>query len=297
MKKLDKLVLGSLMLITAPIYAVPPVADMVQIVRKVTDDKVRLFEKKIQSLIPSERRALAHYMINYIILADIIYASNATDVIRMPYIQYICPRNPGRELQESSIQIGSIFSDELTRIVAPPLEFRYLSEGEMLSEDLGGLYEGTGVWPQGDDYMIILQKLGPLTPIYLDALYNPELVILPKAVVRPIAYPEDVLLFDSDARTPNIKFFQQWYNNICSKYFIDDASATMTSFLYICSFWESSERLLQELQDFSNYLERQNLDRLSHFDSLKGTLEEKFPSQQESIEAAFQRMNHQVRVE
>lgn len=288
MKKLDKLVLGSLMLTTVPIYAAPSVADIVQIVRKVTDDKVRLFEKKIQSLIPSERRALAHHMMSYIILSDVIYASNATDVIRMPYIQYICPRNPGRELQESSIQIGPIFSDELARIVAPPLEFRYLSEGEMILEDLGGSYEGAGVWPQGDDYMIILQKLGPLTPIYLDALYNPESVILPKAVIRPIAYPEDVPLFNSDARTPNIDFFQQWYNNICLKYFIDDASATMTSFLYICSFWGSSERLLQGLQDFSNYLERQNLDKLSHFGFLKGILEEKFPSQQERIEAAFQ---------
>jgi hypothetical protein len=289
MKKLDKLVLGSLMLTAAQIYATPPPEEMVKIAQVATNGKVQLFEKKIQGLIPSERRALANHMISYIILADLVYASNATEVILMPYVQYICPKNPGRELQESGIRIGPIFSEELAEIIAPPLEFRYLSEGEMRPRNWDyHSYQGPENWEQSGDYMTLLQKLGPLTPIYLDALHNPERVVLPKNVVRPIAYPENVPLLNADEK-PNIDFFQQWYNNICLKYFVDDASATMTSFLYFCCFVRGCEENLRRgLQAFSRYLDEQKLNKSPHLTSLKGVLKEKFPWQGETIDAAFQ---------
>lgn len=166
---------------------------------------------------PQDRLALVNMALGYVGLYDLTGASNAAEVLKMPYVRVL---------------IDSFMRISLSSGTRRSLVQQYLEKGEMdpsfhMQELLGGAHTKedwdppfvSAIEPNVDreEFQRCYETMGILRELYLEAKLNPDQVSLPLDVADPFAYPIGIPLYeDEDQQIPNKAFFVRWFLNIYS---------------------------------------------------------------------------------
>ncbi|MDR2377427.1 MAG: hypothetical protein LBD54_01585 [Puniceicoccales bacterium] len=202
--------------------------DDIEHLRQEAWQKVRILQtylEEVESL--QDRQALINMAFGYVCLYDMAGASNAAEVLRMPYIWVISDFE--RRWHSDQIKWPSMRID-LTSGTRRNLVQQYAQRGELnpshrLQELLGSAHMKRdwdpplvpAIPPNVDEveFQRCYEIMGTLREAYWEAKLNPEQVVLPLGVTEPFTYPTGIAPYeDEDQQTPNETFFVSWFQNV-----------------------------------------------------------------------------------
>jgi hypothetical protein len=226
---MNKLIISIPMLglITQGLTAVPEPRQIVEQTLQECMDKINILQQNpdVKNLDVKDKTALIDWLFPYICLADMMKASNAEQVVTMPYARYICPQDQREYLREKNISIGNIDTERLNAIVSPidKSYLRWISRGFMQTEETK-TWKVAACCTADDDakrlekFHAYYPKMGFLAEVYLEACERPGILpVMPEETVT-VAYPMDILPCKIDDETgelvPNEEFFIKWKGRI-----------------------------------------------------------------------------------
>jgi hypothetical protein len=202
-----------------------------EVLKEEIPKKIQILENTLKTLkMPKHRDQLIDLMFGFVVLDDICKAENAADVLGMPWVSFICPKNRSVELHQSQCEIGHLDPEALSDITYPPRTLSPISNGTLVDLDKRDwiIYATSGNSQEYNGYYRHFLTIGPLAEAYLQALEHPEQIVLPQNVRNSLTFPDprEYPSFNEDG-TPNKAFFKAWYENIYITY---DRDPEMTPF-------------------------------------------------------------------
>jgi hypothetical protein len=199
--------------------------------KKEIPGKVQVLKNALGEIrMPRYRDQLIDLMAGYVVLNDICGAENGADVLGMPWVSLICPKNRSVEFRQSGYRIGRLDSEKLSDITYPPRTLSPVSNGALIDSDKRDwAIHATSENPdEYDKYCKYFSTMGILAEVYLQALEHPGQIVWLQNVQNSLTYPnpEKYPPFNEDG-TPNKVFFEVWYENI---YVVYNRDPEMTLF-------------------------------------------------------------------
>jgi hypothetical protein len=184
--------------------------------------KIQIIEAALRELkMPKYRDQLIDLVFGYFVLDDICKAENAADVLGMPWVSFICPKNQSVELRQSECYVRHLDPERLSDITYPGRTLSLVANGKLIDPGKQNwtIYAISSNSREYNEYYKYFHKMGVLAEFFLEAQKHPGQAIWPQNVQNSSTYPdsENYPLINEDG-TPNEKSFITWYENIYEAY-------------------------------------------------------------------------------
>jgi hypothetical protein len=196
----------------------PKQMQALEMLKKEIPRKIQILKDALKGFrMPRHRDQLIDLMFGYVVLDDICKAENAAEVLGVPWVSFICPKNRSVELRQSQCQIDRFGPEELSDITYPPRTLSPISNGTLIDLDKQDwIMHAISEKPEEyNKYYGYFLRMGLLAEAYLQALEHPDQIVWPQNVQNSLTFPDPVKcpLLNEDG-TPNKAFFEVWYENI-----------------------------------------------------------------------------------
>ena len=95
----------------------PEQMQALEMLKKEIPRKIQILKDALKGFrMPRHRDQLIDLMFGYVVLDDICKAENAAEVLGVPWVSFICPKNRSVELRQSQCRIGRFGAEKLSDI-------------------------------------------------------------------------------------------------------------------------------------------------------------------------------------